>query len=59
MTGATLLTRVLSGALFQVSALDPLTYIWVALLLAVLAIAAAVLPARRAAGLDPVVVLKE
>ena len=59
VVAAALLTRVLRQALFEVSPLDPQTYIWVALVLGAVALLAAWLPARRAAGVDPVVVLND
>jgi len=46
-------TRVLRGLLFQVDALDPLTYVACALVLAAVAIAATLIPARRAARVQP------
>jgi predicted permease len=54
---AAALTRVLAKALFEVSPLDPTTYIWVTVLLGATAMAAAWLPARRAVRVDPVKVL--
>jgi putative ABC transport system permease protein len=57
--GAAALTRVLGRALFEVSPLDPLTYIWVMLVLGGAALLAAWLPARRATRVDPVAVLNE
>ena len=52
------LTRFMRSLLFQVSANDPLVFIGVALVLALVAAAACFLPARRAAYLDPVVTLR-
>ena len=52
------LTRVLAGILYQVSARDPLTFTAVPLLLAVGALAACFMPARRALRLDPMAVLR-
>jgi putative ABC transport system permease protein len=46
-------TRVLSGLLFQVDALDPATYGACAAVLGVVAIAATLIPARRAARVQP------
>jgi len=54
---AAALTRVLAKALFEVSPLDPMTYIWVTVVLGATAMAAAWLPARRAVRVDPVKVL--
>jgi putative ABC transport system permease protein len=50
-------TRVLSGLLFGVSALDPVTFLGAAVVLALVALAAVWIPARKALRVDPVVVL--
>jgi ABC-type antimicrobial peptide transport system permease subunit len=52
------LTRLMSKLLFGVSPSDPVTFIAVALLLALVALAACYLPARRAARLDPMAALR-
>jgi predicted permease len=52
------LTHLLASLLFGVGATDPLTFVTVPLLLAVAALLACDLPARRAAGLDPSAVLR-
>jgi putative ABC transport system permease protein len=46
-------TRVMSSLLFGVSATDPITFVGVAVLLAVVALLASYIPARRAMRLDP------
>ncbi len=46
-------TRVLRGLLFQVDALDPVTYVVCAAVLGAVAIAATLIPARRAARVRP------
>lgn len=56
--GALALTRVLGSLLFGVPAADVVAFGGAALLLAVAAVAASWVPARRAAGLDPAVALR-
>ncbi len=53
-----LLTRAARSQLFGISSSDPLTLVVVTLLVAVVALASALLPARRAAKTDPVVALR-
>lgn len=57
LAGAAVLTRVLGGLLFGVSPLDPAVLGVTTAVLTGVALAAALLPARRAAGLDPAQVL--
>jgi putative ABC transport system permease protein len=52
------MSRVLSSLLFGVSANDPLTYVGTALGLALVALLASWIPARRAAHIDPVEALR-
>jgi len=58
LAGALLATRVLTGMLYGVRALDPVTFVGGALLLLGVGLAATWIPARRAAGLDPVEALR-
>jgi ABC-type antimicrobial peptide transport system permease subunit len=51
--------RLIRGLLVDVSPTDPVTWLAVPLLLLLTAAAAAALPARRAARVDPLVVLRE
>ena len=58
LMGALMLTRYLQSLLFGVGPTDPLTFLLVALLLALVALAAAAIPARRAARVNPLVALR-
>jgi ABC-type antimicrobial peptide transport system permease subunit len=55
---AAVLSRIVGNLLYGVTANDPLTYCGAALLLAVVALIAAYLPARRASRIDPMVALR-
>jgi predicted permease len=59
VTLSLLLTRLLASFLFGVEPNDPATLAWSALALVVVAVVAALAPARRAATLDPVAALRE
>jgi ABC-type antimicrobial peptide transport system permease subunit len=58
VAGAIVLTRWLRSLLFHVSATDPPTYVAVALLLALVALAACAIPASRATRVDPLDALR-
>jgi predicted permease len=58
LLGALALGRTLRSFLFEVSALDPITFCAVAALMGFVALAAAWIPARRAAAVDPMVALR-
>lgn len=52
------LTRLMRSMLFEVQPTDPVTFIGVPIVLAIVGVAAALLPARRAASVSPVVALR-
>jgi len=58
LAGAVALTRLLRALLFDVSPTDPLTFVVVAAVLAGIALVATLLPARRAARVDPLPALR-
>ncbi|HLY17954.1 MAG TPA: FtsX-like permease family protein, partial [Bryobacteraceae bacterium] len=58
VVAAAALTRMMTALLFDVSALDPVTYVATSLVLAAAAVVASYVPARRAAGIEPVEALR-
>jgi predicted permease len=58
LLGAVVLSRVLRSFLFEVSAIDPVTFCTVALMMLLVALIAAWVPARRAAAIDPMEALR-
>jgi ABC-type antimicrobial peptide transport system permease subunit len=58
LAGAFGVGRLLQGLLIQTSSTDPVTLVLITVLLVVVSVAACVLPARKAANLDPLAVLR-
>ena len=58
LSGALWAGRYLSGMLFGVSALDPVTFTMVTLAFALVSALASYIPARRATRVDPLVALR-
>ena len=58
MAGALVLTRVMTTLLFGVEPTDALTFLAVSMVLVAVAAAACLIPARRAASVDPMVALR-
>ena len=58
VAGALTLTRFLASLLFEINPMDPATFIGVAILLLLVALAACYIPARRAMKVDPMVALR-
>ena len=58
LAGAAAISRVVSSLLFGVSPLDATAFVGVSMLLAVVAMLACYLPARKAMKVDPIIALK-
>jgi putative ABC transport system permease protein len=58
IVAALMTARLMTGLLFGVSAIDPLTFVVIPLLVAAVALVACWLPARRATTVDPLVALR-
>ena len=58
LVSARVLTGTVEGFMFRVDTTDPITYVVIALVLTAVAALATLLPARRAASVDPIQVLK-
>jgi putative ABC transport system permease protein len=58
VAGALALTRLMTTLLFRVQATDPVTFVLVAGVLLAVSLMACLVPARRAARVDPIVALR-
>ena len=56
--GALASTRLLAGMVYGISTTDPMTFVVVSTILALISALAMVLPARRASRVDPLVALR-
>ena len=54
-----MLTRTLDNLLYGITARDPLTFVAVAMLLALVSLIASFVPARRASRVDPLAALRD
>jgi putative ABC transport system permease protein len=58
LVGAVALTRFISSELWEVTATDPATFVLVSMMLVSVAVAACLIPTRRAVRVDPTVALR-
>jgi putative ABC transport system permease protein len=56
---AVIATRAISSMLFGVTAADPATFAIIVIVIATITLAASYVPARRAASVDPIIVMRE
>jgi putative ABC transport system permease protein len=59
LAGALVFSRIMTSVLFQVTATDPSSFLYAAILLILVAAAACLVPARRATQVDPAIALRE
>ena len=59
LAASLVLTRLMASQLFGISAIDPLTFVGVAVVVAFVALLSCYIPARRAARISPVVALRD
>jgi putative ABC transport system permease protein len=58
IVGAAAVTRIVTSLLYNVGALDPVSFVATAVFLALVALTASYVPARRATGVDPLIALR-
>jgi ABC-type antimicrobial peptide transport system permease subunit len=58
VVAAVISSRLISSLLFGITATDPVTFVFTALLLGAVTLLASYIPSRRAAGTDPIAALR-
>ena len=59
LAASVVLTRMLTGLIYGITAVDPITFVVVPLILCAIALLACFIPARRAASVDPITTLRQ